>query len=125
MLPLKYVGVSECFRQEVGSHGRDTLGIFRVHQFKKIEQFVITSPHNGESWKAMEDMLGNAEGFLTALGIPYQVCRRAVCTVFSLSERVGGHLSFVSCLSLHHFNRWSLLFPALSILLPPRRMTLR
>lgn len=72
-LPIKYVGVSECFRQEVGSHGRDTLGIFRVHQFKKIEQFVITSPHNDESWRAMEEMLANAEDFLCALGLPYQV----------------------------------------------------
>ncbi len=68
------MGVSECFRQEVGSHGRDTLGIFRVHQFKKIEQFCITSPHDGISWKEMESMLGNAEGFLASLGLPYQVC---------------------------------------------------
>ena len=47
-LPIRYAGVSECFRQEVGSHGRDTKGIFRVHQFKKIEQFVISKP--SESW---------------------------------------------------------------------------
>ena len=42
-LPIKYAGVSTCFRKEVGSHGRDTLGIFRVHQFDKIEQFIVTS----------------------------------------------------------------------------------
>ena len=72
-LPLRYVGASECFRQEVGSHGRDTRGIFRVHQFKKIEQFVIASPHDGESWKIMEEMLTNAEDFLKTLGLPYQV----------------------------------------------------
>ncbi|EGD76936.1 seryl-tRNA synthetase [Salpingoeca rosetta] len=72
-VPLRYVGVSECFRQEVGSHGRDTTGIFRVHQFKKIEQFVITSPHDGESWKMMDEMLTNAEDFLKSLGLPYQV----------------------------------------------------
>ena len=41
-LPIRYVGVSECFRQEVGSHGRDTRGIFRVHQFKKLEQVSLT-----------------------------------------------------------------------------------
>lgn len=67
------MGVSECFRQEVGSHGRDTLGIFRVHQFKKIEQFVITSPHDDESWKAMDTMLENSEEFLCTIGLPYQV----------------------------------------------------
>ncbi|EDQ88746.1 uncharacterized protein MONBRDRAFT_37346 [Monosiga brevicollis MX1] len=72
-LPLRYVGVSECFRQEVGSHGRDTLGIFRVHQFKKIEQFVICSPHDDISWKLMDEMLANAEDFLKAIGLPYQV----------------------------------------------------
>eukprot|EP01147_Barroeca_monosierra_P007697 gene7697-7729_t len=80
-LPLKYVGVSECFRQEVGSHGRDTTGIFRVHQFKKIEQagieltlfFVITSPHDNVSWDMMQEMLNNAEEFLKTIGLPYQV----------------------------------------------------
>ena len=41
------------FRQEVGSHGRDTRGIFRVHQFEKVEQFVITSPHDDASWKGL------------------------------------------------------------------------
>merc|ERR1719341_1562016 len=50
-LPIKYAGISSCFRQEVGSHGRDTRGIFRVHQFEKVEQFVICSPHDDESWK--------------------------------------------------------------------------
>jgi len=72
-LPIRYVGISECFRQEVGSHGRDTLGIFRVHQFKKIEQFTITSPHDGESWKMMDEMIANSEDFCQALGLPYRV----------------------------------------------------
>lgn len=72
-LPKKYCGVSTCFRQEVGSHGRDTAGIFRVHQFEKIEQFVICSPHDGESWKIMEEMNGNAEEFYQALNIPYRI----------------------------------------------------
>ena len=52
-LPIKYAGLSSCFRQEVGSHGRDTRGIFRVHQFEKVEQFVITSPHDDASWKGL------------------------------------------------------------------------
>lgn len=72
-LPIKYAGLSTCFRQEVGSHGRDTRGIFRVHQFEKIEQFVLTSPHDNESWKMMDEMIGNAEEFCQSLGIPYRV----------------------------------------------------
>jgi len=72
-LPKKYCGISTCFRQEVGSHGRDTGGIFRVHQFEKVEQFVICSPNDGESWKIMEEMNGNAEAFYQALNIPYRI----------------------------------------------------
>merc|ERR1719499_2176788 len=72
-LPIKYAGLSSCFRQEVGSHGRDTRGIFRVHQFEKIEQFVITSPHDNKSWEALEEMIGNAEEFCKLLGIAYRV----------------------------------------------------
>uniref|UniRef100_A0A7S1LV81 serine--tRNA ligase n=1 Tax=Neobodo designis TaxID=312471 RepID=A0A7S1LV81_NEODS len=71
--PIKYAGVSTCFRKEVGSHGRDTLGIFRVHQFDKIEQFVVCSPHNNESWQLMESMITSAEDFYKSLGIPYRV----------------------------------------------------
>ena len=72
-LPLKYVGYSSCFRKEAGSHGRDTLGIFRVHQFEKVEQFCITTPGDEESWKAMDEMIHNAEAFYEALGLPYRV----------------------------------------------------
>jgi len=72
-LPIKYAGVSTCFRQEVGSHGRDTRGIFRVHQFEKIEQFALVSPHDNKSWELFDEMIANAEGFNQALGIPYRV----------------------------------------------------
>ena len=72
-LPIRYAGLSSCFRQEVGSHGRDTRGIFRVHQFEKVEQFCITSPHDNKSWEMFEEMLSNAEEFCQALGIPYRV----------------------------------------------------
>lgn len=72
-LPIKYAGLSTCFRQEVGSHGRDTRGIFRVHQFEKVEQFVLTSPHDNKSWEMMDEMIGNAEQFYQTLGIPYRV----------------------------------------------------
>lgn len=72
-LPIKYVGFSSCFRKEAGSHGKDTTGIFRVHQFDKIEQFCITTPKDNVSWDAQEEMLENAEAFYQSLGIPYRV----------------------------------------------------
>ncbi|XP_043572655.1 serine--tRNA ligase, cytoplasmic [Chiloscyllium plagiosum] len=72
-LPIKYAGLSTCFRQEVGSHGRDTRGIFRVHQFEKIEQFVFASPHDNKSWDVFEEMIGTAETFYQSLGIPYRI----------------------------------------------------
>lgn len=72
-LPIKYAGLSTCFRQEVGSHGRDTRGIFRVHQFEKVEQFVLTSPHDNKSWEMMDEMISNAETFCQSLGIPYRI----------------------------------------------------
>lgn len=59
----RYAGFSSCFRKEAGSHGRDTLGIFRVHQFEKVEQFCITSPENNESCKMLEEMIHNSEDF--------------------------------------------------------------
>lgn len=72
-LPKKYCGYSTCFRKEVGSHGRDTLGIFRVHQFEKIEQFCVTTPEDDESWAMLEAMIGASEEFYKGLGIPYRV----------------------------------------------------
>lgn len=72
-LPIRYAGLSTCFRQEVGSHGRDTRGIFRVHQFEKIEQFVYASPHDNKSWEMFDEMIATAEGFYQALGIPYRI----------------------------------------------------
>jgi len=70
-LPRKYAGYSTCFRQEVGSHGRDTRGIFRVHQFQKVEQFVYSAPE--ESWKHFEQMVTTAENFYKTLNIPYRI----------------------------------------------------
>ncbi|OIW07121.1 hypothetical protein TanjilG_10094 [Lupinus angustifolius] len=72
-LPIRYAGYSSCFRKEAGSHGRDTLGIFRVHQFEKVEQFCLTSPNDNDSWDMHEEMLKNSEEFYQALNIPYQV----------------------------------------------------
>ncbi|CAH8254541.1 unnamed protein product [Arabidopsis lyrata] len=70
-LPIRYAGYSTCFRKEAGSHGRDTLGIFRVHQFEKVEQFCITGPD--DSWEMLEEMLKNSEEFYQSLKIPYRV----------------------------------------------------
>ncbi|CAN6301917.1 unnamed protein product [Urochloa humidicola] len=72
-LPIKYAGYSTCFRKEAGSHGRDTAGIFRVHQFEKIEQFYVTSPNGNDSWEAHEEMIKNSEDFYQEIGLPYQV----------------------------------------------------
>ncbi|KAL9691602.1 hypothetical protein QQ045_012027 [Rhodiola kirilowii] len=72
-LPMRYAGYSSCFRKEAGSHGRDTLGIFRVHQFEKVEQFCMTSPNDNDSWNMHEEMLKNSEDFYKLLNIPYHV----------------------------------------------------
>jgi len=70
-LPIRYAGVSPCFRKEAGAHGRDTKGIFRVHQFEKVEQLVFANPEN--SWSEHEKMIQNAEEFFKLLGIPYEI----------------------------------------------------
>jgi seryl-tRNA synthetase len=75
-LPLRYCGVSPCFRKEAGAHGRDTKGIFRVHQFEKVEQFIFCKPE--DSWNEHEALITNAEEFLRSLRIPYRVM--SVCT---------------------------------------------
>lgn len=72
-LPIRYAGYSTCFRREASSHGRDTAGIFRVHQFEKIEQFCVTSPDNDESWEMLEEMIRNSEDFYKEIGLPYRV----------------------------------------------------
>jgi len=70
-LPLKYAGVSSCFRREAGSHGKDTLGIFRVHQFEKIEQFVFCK--SDESWEIHEELISNAEEIYKKLELPFRI----------------------------------------------------
>ena len=71
ILPLRYAGVSPCFRKEAGAHGRDQKGIFRVHQFEKVEQFVFSRPE--ESKKEHEQMLSNVEEFYQKLEMPYRI----------------------------------------------------
>ncbi len=70
-LPLKYVGISPCFRKEAGAGNRDLKGIFRVHQFHKVEQFIYAKPE--ESWELMEELISNAEHLFQGLGIPYRI----------------------------------------------------
>ena len=70
-LPLKYAGISSCFRKEAGSHGKDTLGIFRVHRFEKVEQFIFSKPE--ESWQYHEELLANSEEIFKELELPYRI----------------------------------------------------
>ena len=70
-LPIRYAGFSTCFRKEAGAYGKDTWGIFRVHQFDKVEQFCITTAE--DSWPEHEKMLRVSEECLQELGIPYRV----------------------------------------------------
>jgi seryl-tRNA synthetase len=70
-LPIRYAGVSPCFRKEAGAHGKDMKGIFRVHQFDKVEQFVYCRPE--DSWSEHERMLRISQEFFDRLGIPYRV----------------------------------------------------
>lgn len=75
-LPIKYCGVSPCFRREIGSHGIDTRGLFRVHQFNKVEQVIFCKPE--DSWKLHEEIQKNSEEMLKKLGLPYRVVN--ICT---------------------------------------------
>ncbi|OQS00478.1 seryl-tRNA synthetase [Achlya hypogyna] len=70
-LPIRYAGSSTCFRKEAGSHGKDTWGIFRVHQFEKVEQFVLCEPEKSE--EMLQEMISTAEAFYQSLGLPYRV----------------------------------------------------
>lgn len=70
-LPIHYAGYSSCFRREAGSHGKDAWGIFRVHAFEKIEQFVITEPE--KSWEEFENMISYSEEFYKSLKLPYRI----------------------------------------------------
>lgn len=70
-LPIKFAGFSSCYRKEAGKHGKDTNGIFRVHQFEKVEQLVLTEPDN--SWEMFESMIETAKEFYDSLGISYRV----------------------------------------------------
>lgn len=79
-LPIRYAGTSSCFRKEAGAHGKDTWGIFRVHQFEKIEQFCLTEPE--KSWEEHENMVKTAEAF-------YQSVRETPLRPISISIKTS------------------------------------
>ena len=75
-LPLRYAGLSHCFRTEAGAHGRASRGLYRVHQFTKVEMFAFTTP--GQSAEVHEEMVGIEERIFQGLGLPYRVVD--ICT---------------------------------------------
>jgi seryl-tRNA synthetase len=75
-LPIKLIGISPCFRREVGAHGKYTRGLFRVHQFHKVEQFILSLPE--QSWELHEELQRNSEQLYEGLGLHYRVVN--VCT---------------------------------------------
>ena len=75
-LPMRFAGISPCFRKEVGASGIDTRGFFRLHQFNKVEQFIFCKPE--DSWEFHEELINNAEEIFQGLQIPYRVVN--VCT---------------------------------------------
>jgi seryl-tRNA synthetase len=104
-LPLRYAGFSSCFRREAGAAGRDTRGIFRVHQFDKLEMFTFARPEDGAA--EHERILGIEEELLGALGIPYRVVNIAVDDLGSSAAKKydleawlpgqGGYRELTSC----------------------------
>ncbi len=77
-LPKRYCGISPCFRREAGTYGKDTKGLYRIHQFQKVEQVILCENNAEESAKMHKEILGNAEAVLQALKLPYRVVD--VCT---------------------------------------------
>jgi len=77
-LPLKFVALSSCFRREAGAAGKDTYGLYRIHQFDKVEQVIVCKNSDEESRDFHEEIQANSEGVMHALGLPYRVV--AVCT---------------------------------------------
>ena len=77
-LPLRYMAHSSCFRREAGTYGKDTRGLFRVHQFQKIEQLIISIADEDDSERLHDELLANSEEIVQDLGLPYRVVQ--VCS---------------------------------------------
>ena len=88
-LPIKYVAWSPCFRREAGTYGKDTKGIFRVHQFEKVEQYIICRADHEESVYWHEELLANSEELVQALDLPYRVLN--ICTGDLGDAKVKGY----------------------------------
>ncbi len=86
-LPLTFVGFCPCFRKEAGTYGKDTRGVFRIHQFNKVEQYVITKADHEESVRWHEQLIANSEELVQALELPYRVVN--VCTGDMGDGKVG------------------------------------
>ncbi len=86
-LPMTFVGFCPCFRKEAGTYGKDTRGVFRVHQFNKVEQYVICKADHEESVRWHEQLLANSEELVQALELPYRVVN--VCTGDMGDGKVG------------------------------------
>ena len=86
-LPLTLIGYCPCFRKEAGTYGKDTRGVFRIHQFNKIEQYVICEADHEESVRWHEQLLANSEELVQALELPYRVVN--VCTGDMGDGKVG------------------------------------
>src|SRR6266849_10429189 len=110
-LPVRYAGISPCFRREAGSAGRDVRGLLRVHQFEKVEQFVICAADAAESDRWHAELLGTAEQLLQGLGLAYQVVECATGDMGAGKYRMndintwmpslGTYRETHSCSSLH------------------------
>jgi seryl-tRNA synthetase len=111
LLPIRYAGISPCFRREAGSAGRDVRGLLRVHQFEKVEQFVICAADADESDRWHAELLGTAEQLLQGLGLAYQVVECATGDMGAGKYRMndintwmpslGAYRETHSCSSLH------------------------
>jgi seryl-tRNA synthetase len=111
LLPIRYAGISPCFRREAGSAGRDVRGLLRVHQFEKVEQFVICAADEAESDRWHAELLGTAEQLLQGLGLAYQVVECATGDMGAGKYRMndintwmpslGAYRETHSCSSLH------------------------
>ncbi len=86
-LPMTFVGYCPCFRKEAGTYGKDTRGVFRIHQFNKVEQYVICKADHEESVRWHEQLLANSEELVQALELPYRVVN--VCTGDMGDGKVG------------------------------------
>ncbi|OGR03195.1 MAG: serine--tRNA ligase [Deltaproteobacteria bacterium RIFOXYA12_FULL_61_11] len=112
-LPRLYAGVSPCFRREAGTYGKDTRGIYRIHQFQKVEQVVLCANDVAESERLHRFLLANAEELLQSLGMPYRVVN--VCTgdlgqgqlkkfdIETYMPSRGGYGETHSCSKFHEF----------------------